>query len=83
MGAVCSAGTTMKKNPEFREKNSGFSEKLKSMRSFSKHTDDSYSYSDVDGFKNTSQNFDSGELRLSISRELKPSTPARTCFCET
>ncbi|GMP81636.1 hypothetical protein CsSME_00036278 [Camellia sinensis var. sinensis] len=78
MGAVCSAGTTMKKNSEFREKNSGFSGKLKSMRSFSKHTDDSYSYSDVDGFENTSQNFDSGELRLSISRELKPSTPART-----
>ncbi|KAF5943143.1 hypothetical protein HYC85_020785 [Camellia sinensis] len=67
MGAVCSAGTTMKKNSEFREKNSGFSGKLKSMRSFN-----------VDGFENTSQNFDSGELRLSISRELKPSTPART-----
>ncbi|CAL5437965.1 unnamed protein product [Camellia sinensis] len=78
MGAVCSVGTTMKKNPEFREKNSGFSGKLKSMRSFSKHTDDSYSYSDVDSFENTSQNFDSGELRLSISRELKPSTPTRT-----
>ncbi|CAL5422029.1 unnamed protein product [Camellia sinensis] len=83
MGAICSAGTTMKKNPEFQQKNSGFSGKLKSMRSFNKHTNDSYSYSDVDDFENTSQKFDSGELRLSISRELKPSTPARTCFCET
>ncbi|CAL5357682.1 unnamed protein product [Camellia sinensis] len=83
MGAVCSAGTTMKKNPEFRENNSGFSGKLKSMRSFSKHRDNSYSHSDVDGFENISQNFDFGELRLSISHELKPSTPARTCFCET
>lgn len=41
----------------------------------------SYSYStDFDGFekKRTPHIFDSGELNFSISRELKPSTPARS-----
>lgn len=65
----------MKVTAEFREKNSGFSGKLKSMTSFNKHKDDSHSSPDVEEM---SDSFNSGEFPLSISRELKPSTPART-----
>ncbi|PSR99584.1 GATA zinc finger domain-containing protein [Actinidia chinensis var. chinensis] len=77
MGAVC-AGGTMKPKSEVREKNSGFSGKLKSIRSFSKQKEDHrFSYPDVEVYEKNPQNYDSGELRFTISRELKPSTPAR------
>lgn len=76
MGAVCSGGM-MKRNSG---KNLGFSGKLKKVKSLRKQKEDSYSYSNpnVDGFERTPQMYDPGELSFSISRELKPSTPART-----
>ncbi|CAL5332142.1 hypothetical protein CsSME_00013527 [Camellia sinensis var. sinensis] len=77
MGGVC-AGGTMQPKSEVREQRSGFSGKLKSIRSFTKKKEDRYSYSDVDVFEKNSQSYDSGELGLSISGELKQSTPART-----
>ncbi|XP_051139487.1 protein PSK SIMULATOR 2-like [Andrographis paniculata] len=86
MGGACSkkASKEKKKSAEVGpEKASGFSGKLKSMSSFGKQkqkNDDSYTYSDeVDVFEKAPPQklFDSGELHLSISRELKPSTPAR------
>lgn len=92
MGGVCTGGT-MKHHPDFNDKNdSGFSGKLKSIKSFGKQKkrkddgddddlDSSYSYStDLEVFekKRTPHIFDSGELHFSISRELKPSTRART-----
>ncbi|KAG5542449.1 hypothetical protein RHGRI_022101 [Rhododendron griersonianum] len=82
MGGVCSGGTVKPKD-EYREvKSSGFSGKLKLIGSFGgkhKKDDDSYpSYPDEDVFEKKSNLYDSGELRFSISRELKPSTPART-----
>ena len=77
MGAVWSGGT-MKPKSEVREKNSGFSGKLKSIKSFSKQKEDHrFSYPDVEVYEKKPQNYDSGELRFTISRELKPSTPAR------
>ncbi|CAK9178411.1 unnamed protein product [Ilex paraguariensis] len=76
MGGVCSGGIT-KQKPEIRNNNSGFSGKLKSMSSFGKQKDYSYSYPDMDVFEKTTNLYDSGELQFSISRELKPSTPAR------
>ncbi|KAK6115200.1 hypothetical protein DH2020_007469 [Rehmannia glutinosa] len=85
MGGVCSGGTVKKsrKSVEIEhEKSSGFSGKLKSMGSFGKQkkNDDSYTYPDeIDVFDKAPDNlYDSGELHLSISRELKASTPART-----
>lgn len=85
MGGMCSGGTMKKRSSleeEYREKSSGFSGKLKSIKSFSKQTDDN-SYEeyppDVEVFeKKMHHPFDSGELRLSISSEFKPSTPVRT-----
>ena len=76
MGAVCSGGT-VKRNSG---KNLGFSGKLKKEKNFVKQNEDSYSYSNsnVDGFERTPHICDHGELSFSISRELKPSTPART-----
>ncbi|XP_073142752.1 protein PSK SIMULATOR 2-like [Henckelia pumila] len=85
MGGVCSGGRSKKRrNPPEPENDSTsrFSGKLKSMGSFSeqKNDDDSYPYSDgINVFGKLPRNlYDSGELYLSISRELKPSTPART-----
>ncbi|GFS30683.1 elongation factor G, putative [Actinidia rufa] len=78
MGGVCCGGTTRRQKPETREKSLDFSGKLKSKRSFGKPNEDSYSYPDVGVFEKTPQLYDSGELRFSISCELKPSTPART-----
>ncbi|KAL0366026.1 UNVERIFIED_CONTAM: protein PSK SIMULATOR 2 [Sesamum radiatum] len=84
MGAVCSGGTLKKSRKADEvgyEKSSGFSGKLKSMGSFGKHKshDDSYSYpAEIDVFENAPHDlYSSGELRFSISQELKPSTPAR------
>ncbi|KAK2986679.1 hypothetical protein RJ640_020841, partial [Escallonia rubra] len=74
MGGVCSGGTMTRKS-ESNEKNSGFSGKLKSIKSFTKKKDDFYP--DMDAFDTMPNSFDSGELKFSISRELKPSTPAR------
>ncbi|XP_022873212.1 uncharacterized protein LOC111392176 [Olea europaea var. sylvestris] len=86
MGGVCSGGTAKKKTNNKsleveQEKASGFSGKLKPMGSFGKRkNDDYYPYPDeMDGFEKGQPNlYDSGELYLSISRELKSSTPART-----
>ncbi|KAL6982673.1 hypothetical protein U1Q18_016061 [Sarracenia purpurea var. burkii] len=77
MGGVCSGGTMKPPKSEFREQGLGFSGKLKSIKNFGKQEEDSYSYPDVDVFEKTPQLYDSGELRISISHELKPSTPAR------
>lgn len=84
MGGVCSGGTLKKRRnpPEPENDNtSRFSGKLKSMGSFceQKNDDDSYPYPDgINVFGKLPPNlYDSGELYLSISRELKPSTPAR------
>ncbi|KAL2468238.1 hypothetical protein Fot_51763 [Forsythia ovata] len=86
MGGVCSGGTVKKKTNNKsleveQEKTSGFSGKLKPMGSFGKkNNDELYAYPDeMDGFEKGRRNlYDSGELYLSISQELKPSTPART-----
>ncbi|KAI3464826.1 hypothetical protein Pfo_021489 [Paulownia fortunei] len=85
MGGVCSGGTVKKSRRSIEvehEKMSGFSGKLKSMGSFGKQkkNGDSYTYPDeIDVFEKAPHNlYDSGELNLSISRELKSSTPART-----
>ncbi|KAL0432346.1 UNVERIFIED_CONTAM: protein PSK SIMULATOR 2 [Sesamum latifolium] len=84
MGAVCSGGTLKKSRKADEvgyEKSSGFSGKLKSMGSLGKHKnhDDSYSYpAEIDVFEKASHDlYNPGELRFSISQELKPSTPAR------
>lgn len=85
MGGVCSGGALKKRRnpPEPENDNaSRFSGKLNSMGSFGeqKNDDDSYPYSDgINVFGKLPPNlYDSGELHLSISCELKPSTPART-----
>ncbi|KZV39721.1 hypothetical protein F511_14188 [Dorcoceras hygrometricum] len=85
MGGVCSGRTSKKRRNPLEAENgspSRFSGKLKSMRSFGQHRneDESFSYPDgINVFGNLPPNFyDSGELYLSISRELKPSAPART-----
>ncbi|XP_071685613.1 protein PSK SIMULATOR 2-like [Rutidosis leptorrhynchoides] len=99
MGGVCTGGTMKRSSvAEYgSDKGSvGFSEKLKSIKSFGNHQmkknnneydDDDYAHHDDDdddvtvndddfyGRRITS--YDSGELMFSISRELKPSTPAR------
>ncbi|XP_051124235.1 protein PSK SIMULATOR 2-like [Andrographis paniculata] len=87
MGAVCSGGGVRKKKTgesigaEHVKNSSGFSGKLRSIGSYGKKNDASLAYAEeIKGFENISRNLhDSGELHyLSISRELKPSTPART-----
>lgn len=88
MGGVCSSGKSKKRNSskleaeelhqDHRKTSSGFSGKLKSVKSFGgkQNKNDDFSF---DSFEKASSNpYDSAELRLSISRELKPSTPART-----
>lgn len=71
MGGVCSGGTiTSKRNLEHGAKTSGFSGKLKSIKSFGKQKEDSYS--------DANTNYDSGELKFSFSSELKQSMPSRT-----
>ncbi|KAF8377818.1 hypothetical protein HHK36_031203 [Tetracentron sinense] len=77
MGGVC-PGRTVKRNSEFRGKSLGFSGKLKTTKSFDKQKKDHVSNADVDVYGNIPQKYDSGELRLPFSGELKPSTPART-----
>ncbi|KAK6939335.1 protein of unknown function DUF668 [Dillenia turbinata] len=72
MGAVCSGGTV--------KRDAKYSGRLKTKKSFNKKDVEEkiYTYSGVDSYEKTPQGYDSGELGLSISRELKPSTPART-----
>ncbi|XP_073118539.1 protein PSK SIMULATOR 2-like [Henckelia pumila] len=85
MGAVCSGGTvkrSRKSREVEHEKISGFSGRLKSIGSIGKqkNCDDSYAYPDeIDVCEKAPRDlYESGELHLSISCELKPSTPART-----
>ncbi|XP_059278974.1 protein PSK SIMULATOR 2-like [Lycium ferocissimum] len=82
MGGVC-AGGTAKNRAEIHhehESTSGSSKKLKSVKSIGKEKkDESFSsYPDVGAFRGTPNLYDSGELYMSMSRDLKPSTPART-----
>lgn len=76
MGGLCPGGAKREEDTEFRSKSLGFSGKLKAKKSFAKQEDDHYLHSDVDVSGRTPPIYDSGELS-SISRELKPSTPAR------
>ncbi|KAJ9186443.1 hypothetical protein P3X46_002015 [Hevea brasiliensis] len=81
MGGVCSGGTKGKHDKVAAQKNPGFSGKLNSIKSFSKHKENFHSFTnnndDNFGKTTTPQRYNSGELLLSFSRELKPSTPAR------
>ncbi|KAI3734384.1 hypothetical protein L6452_13852 [Arctium lappa] len=89
MGGVCTGGTLKRSTAaEYgSDKRIGFSGKLKSVKSFSHqmkeddYDDDSglsstYAHDD-DVYHRRMTSYDSGELFFSISRELKPSTPAR------
>ncbi|KAM1725238.1 hypothetical protein ACFX11_016271 [Malus domestica] len=80
MGGMCSGGVSAKENPDiYGGKSSGFSGKLQSMKTIGKNKENSNSsFSEGIAPWKTPNRFDSGELRSSISRELKPSTPART-----
>lgn len=80
MGAVCAGGTVRNRSEVLQERSSGSSKKLKSMRSFLNEDNNAASneYPDMGTTGRTHNLYDSGELHLSISRELKPATPART-----
>ncbi|KAF3631272.1 hypothetical protein BC332_12119 [Capsicum chinense] len=79
MGGVCTGGTGRNKAEIHHESTTGSSKKLKSVGSMGKQKkEESFSYPDVSAFRGTPNLYDSGELYMSISRELKPSTPART-----
>nr|XP_018627972.1 uncharacterized protein LOC104101245 isoform X5 [Nicotiana tomentosiformis] len=84
MGGVCTGGTARNRAEIHHERSSGSSEKLKSIKSFEEPKNESSSSSsstscpDKDGFRKTPNLYDSGELCLSISRELRPSPPTRT-----
>ncbi|XP_047327726.1 protein PSK SIMULATOR 2-like isoform X2 [Impatiens glandulifera] len=83
MGGMCSSGISKDEPAEVLPvKSSNLSRKIKSIRSFGERKRaDAHCYPDADDhhvFDNKSeQNFDSGEIHFSISRELKPSTPVR------
>ncbi|KAL4271184.1 hypothetical protein GQ457_13G019560 [Hibiscus cannabinus] len=76
MGGVCSGGTK-ERTVKHQQKTRGLSEKLKSKNSFAKKNGnfDSLSYANGD---NVRQIHDSSDFGLQFSRELKPSTPAKT-----
>lgn len=79
MGGVCTGGTARRRAEIHHESTSESSKKLKSVESIGKQkNDESFSYPDLGAFRGTPNLYDSGELYMSISRELKPSTPART-----
>ena len=80
MGGVCSGGTKERNTKIEKENTRGFSGKLKSKKSLAKQkgNSDSRSYANGDGFDKARQRHDSGDFGLQFSRELKPSTPART-----
>lgn len=79
MGGVCAGGTGTR-NLEHRANAKGFSGKLKTIKSFGKQKE--VSFSDADA------TYNSGELKFPFSSELKQSRPARTaatkvcCFCK-
>lgn len=92
MGGVCTGGTLKRSTAAdygSDKSSTGFSGKLRSVKSFNNHhqqrktdyDDDSVlssSYTqDGDVYHRKTTSYDSGELFFSISRELKPSTPAR------
>ncbi|GKE93000.1 hypothetical protein Tco_1574095, partial [Tanacetum coccineum] len=93
MGGVCTGGTLKREEYGGDGRSSvGFSGKLKSVTSFggqkkvNNKKDDDYddglssSYGggyDDEAYHRRMTSYDSGELFFSISRELKPSTPAR------
>ncbi|KAI3816991.1 hypothetical protein L1987_10777 [Smallanthus sonchifolius] len=80
MGGVCTGGT-MKRSTvaEYGGDRGSLGFSLKSMKSFSQHPkkDDDAHDDDNDAYRRRMPSYDSGELFFSISRELKPSTPAR------
>ncbi|XP_022769182.1 uncharacterized protein LOC111312812 isoform X2 [Durio zibethinus] len=80
MGGVCSGGTKERNIKLEQKPATGFSGKLKSKKSFDKQNGNSSSRSHTsgDGFDKARQRHDSGDFLLQFSRELKPSTPART-----
>lgn len=89
MGGVCSSGASKKSRDldvgfHEHQKNSGFSGNLKKGKSsggkqqHNRIDDESYAYPDIDSLEKSGNLYDSAELKFSISRELKPSTPART-----
>ncbi|MCE3050525.1 hypothetical protein HAX54_047441 [Datura stramonium] len=72
MGGVCTSGIARNRTETHHERSSGCTKKLKSIKSFQETKEDDSS--DI----NISNLYDSGEFCFSISRELRPSTPART-----
>ncbi|XVF63682.1 hypothetical protein PTKIN_Ptkin09bG0106200 [Pterospermum kingtungense] len=81
MGGVCSGGINERNTKPEQKTTGGLSGKLKSKTSFGKlkGNSDSRSYANGDGFDHKPrQRHDSGDFGLQFSRELKPSTPART-----
>ncbi|CAH9137800.1 unnamed protein product [Cuscuta epithymum] len=83
MGAVCAGGTVRDRLEVHQERSSGGSKKLKSMKSFLKEDNNggSSEYLNTgkthDNHSGNNNPYDCGEFPLSISRELKPLTPAR------
>jgi len=83
MGGVCPGGTKRKnvKAVEEKKNNSGnnTSGKLRSLHSIGKKRESPYRNNNGDDFRKTMpERSNSGEFLSSFSRELKPSTPART-----
>ena len=80
MGGVCSGGTKERNRKLEQKTTRGLSGKLKSKNSFGKlkGNSNSRSYANGDGFDKARRRHDSGDFGLQFSRELKPSTPART-----
>ncbi|XP_039065651.1 protein PSK SIMULATOR 2-like [Hibiscus syriacus] len=76
MGGVCSGGTK-DRTIKNEQKTRGLSGKLKSKNSFAKQKGNFNSLSHVNGDK-ARQIHDSVDFGLQFSRELKPSTPAKT-----
>lgn len=77
MGGLCSKGTVRQKLG-YREKNFDLSRKLESKKSFSKTKQDNYTHSSVNFEAKTLHTYELEDNKLSISQELRPSTPART-----
>ncbi|XP_031095053.1 uncharacterized protein LOC115999318 [Ipomoea triloba] len=81
MGGVCAGGTARNRAEGRHERSSKGSKKSKSVKKSGQENKDtdSYEYSNASAAAKKMQNlYDSGDLHLSISRELKPSTPVRT-----
>lgn len=78
MGGVCSGGTGKRNLEHGEDKTSGFSGKLKTVKSFGKHKENSQPRAIAKYSGNSPHDYDSGELRFSFSSDVKQSTPART-----